>query len=186
MEEQQIIQLYWDRNQHAIDATTEKYGAYCHTIAMHILDNREDAEECVNDTWLHAWNAMPPHHPSVLATFLGKITRNLSFNRYQQRSAAKRGSGQLPLVLYELADCVSGAETPEQALDRQALIAAINDFLTGLPPRHRQIFLRRYWYADTISDIARRHGMTENHTSVILRRLRLKLRNELTERGWDP
>ena len=102
MDDAQIVQLYWDRDDQAIPATSDKYGNYCTSIAMNILSNQEDAEECVNDTYLNAWNAMPPHRPSILSTFLGKITRNLSFNRYKHNTADKRGSGELPVVLEEL------------------------------------------------------------------------------------
>ena len=102
MDDAQIVQLYWDRNEQAIHATSDKYGNYCASIAKNILGNQEDAEECVNDTYLNAWNAMPPHRPSILSTFLGKITRNLSFNRYKHNTANKRGGGELPVVLEEL------------------------------------------------------------------------------------
>lgn len=111
MEDHQIVQLYWDRNQEAISATSEKYGAYCSSIARNILSNQEDTEECVNDTYLSAWNAMPPHRPSLLPSFLGKITRNLAFNRYRHNMAAKRGSGEFHGILEELKDCVPSAES---------------------------------------------------------------------------
>ena len=115
MDDTQIIQLYWDRNDQAIPATAEKYGNYCTSIAKNILGNNEDAEECVNDTYWSAWNAMPPNKPSILSTFLGKITRNLSIKRYNRNTADKRGGGQLTVVLDELADCVSGKDDVEQA-----------------------------------------------------------------------
>ena len=129
MEDHQIVQLYWDRDEAAIPATEAKYGAYCRTIAGNILSDRRDAEECVNETWLNTWNAIPPHRPRILATFLGKITRNLSFNRYKHNRAAKRGGGQTEAILDELAECVSGApgaESPEHALDARELAAEID------------------------------------------------------------
>lgn len=185
LEDSKIVQLYWDRHPNAIPATSRKYGRYLSSIAINILYSREDAEECVNDTFLKAWNAMPPHRPSLLSTFLGKITRNLSLNRYQYNTAQKRGNGQTALVLDELADCVSGADDTQQELDRRELARAIDTFLDSLPSEKRCIFLRRYWYFDSIRDIARRAGKTDNHVSVILNRLRKDLRAYLIERGFD-
>jgi RNA polymerase sigma-70 factor (ECF subfamily) len=118
MDDLKIVQLCWDRDEQAIPATADKYGSYCTAIAKNILGNNEDAEECVNDTYLNAWNSMPPHRPSVLSTFLGKITRNLSFNRHKHNTADKRGGGELLAVLDELADCVSGKEDMEQEFNR--------------------------------------------------------------------
>lgn len=185
MEDRDIIQLYWDRDEGAIPATADKYGGYCAAIARNILDDGRDAEECVNDTWLAAWNAMPPHRPARLSTFLGKLTRNLSFNRYKARRADKRGSGQLPLVLDELGECVSGREDVEETVDRKELIRALDDFLTTLPRRSRDLFVRRYWYADPIAAIARRYGRTEGSVAMDLSRTRRKLKAYLTERGFD-
>lgn len=184
MEDSGIIALYWARDQEAIRATSEKYGAYCGSIAQNILGNRADAEECVNDTWLKAWDSMPPQRPAVLSAFLGRITRNLSLNRYHIRAAAKRGGGEAPLVLDELAEVVSGGESVEGALDRRELIRAIDRFLERLPPEKRSIFLCRYWYFDPVAEIAARFGRTENSVAVILSRLRQKLRRELLEGGF--
>ncbi len=183
MEDEKIIQLYWARDEAAIPATAEKYGAYCGAIAGRILESPEDREECLNDTYLAAWNAMPPHRPRVLATFLGKLTRNLAINRAREQAAAKRGGGALPLVLEELGECVSGGESVEQALDRQELTRALNGFLATLPQEKRQLFLGRYWYMESVGELARRFGMTENRVSVTLHRLRGKLRRYLIERG---
>ena len=185
MEDRDIIQLYWDRDEGAIPATADKYGGYCAAIARNILEDEQDAEECVNDTWLAAWNAMPPHRPARLAAFLGKLTRNLSFNRYKARRADRRGGGQLPLVLDELAECVSGREDVEGEVDRMELAAAIGQFLSALPARSRDLFLRRYWYADPIAAIARRYGRTEGSVAMDLSRTRGKLKTYLTERGFD-
>lgn len=145
----------------------------------------EDAEECVNDTYLNAWNSMPPHRPVVLSTFLGKITRNLSFNRYKHNTAEKRGGGEIAIVLDELGECVSGKNDIEQALHHRELVKAINTFLGTLSPEKRNIFVCRYWYTDSISDIAMRHGMKEGTVSMTLNRLRLQLRNYLFERGYE-
>ena len=185
MDDAKIVQLYWDRNEQAIPATADKYGRYCTSIANNILGNNEDAEECVNDTYLNAWNSMPPHRPRILSTFLGKITRNLSFNRYRRNTANKRGGGELPVVLEELSDLVSGKDDVGQAFDQKELTKAIDTFLDRLSPKKRSIFVSRYWYTDSISEIAVRHGMNDGAISMTLNRLRLKLHNYLLERGFE-
>ena len=185
MDDAKIVQLYWDRNEQAILATADKYGNYCASIAKNILGNHEDAEECVNDTYLNAWNSMPPHRPSILSTFLGKIVRNLSIKRYKHNTADKRGGGQATVVLDEIAEFVSDADSVEQESDRKELVTAIDSFLDRLPADKRNIFICRYWYFDSISDIANRFRMTENNVSVTLNRLRLKLHNYLLERGFE-
>ena len=185
MDDAKIVQLYWDRNEQAIPATADKYGNYCTSIAKNILGNHEDAEECVNDTYMNAWNSMPPHRPSILSTFLGKITRNLSLNRYKHNTADKRGGGELPVVLDEISNLVSGTDDVEQEINSKELIKAIDTFLGTLSIEKRGMFIRRYWYFDSISDIANRFGMTENNVSVTLNRLRLKLHNYLLERGFE-
>ena len=133
MDDNDIIRLYWDRDDRAIRATAEKYGQYCGSIARNILNDRQDAEECVNDTYLRAWNAMPDLWPERLPPFLGRITRNLAFNRYRHGRAEKRGGGETALVLDELADCVSDRNSAEQLLDRQELAQALNAFVRDLP-----------------------------------------------------
>ena len=185
MDDAKIVQLYWDRDEQAIPATSEKYGNYCTSIAKNILGNKEDAEECVNDTYLHAWNSMPPHRPSILSTFLGKITRNLSFNRYKHNTADKRGGGELPSVLDELSDLVSDNNDVEQEFNTKELVKAIDTFLDTLSPEKRSIFVCRYWYTDSISEIAVRYGMKEGAVSMTLNRLRQKLHNYLLERGFE-
>ena len=185
MEDSRIVELYWKRDADAIPATSEKYGGYCTCIARNILGSEEDAEECVNDTWLGAWNSMPPHRPSVLSAFLGKITRNLSFNRRKRDRAEKRGGGELPLVLDELSECVSGNDSVEGEWDRKELLKAIDAFLDGLTPEKRMVFVCRYWYADSVGSIAARMGMTESHVSMTLTRLRRKLHEHLTKGGFE-
>lgn len=185
MEDAKIAQLYWDRDERAIPATTEKYGGYRASIARNILGSRQDAEECVNDAYLRAWNAMPPHRPSLLSTFLGKLTRNVAINRYWRNTAQKRGGGAAALVLGEIEELVSGSDSVEGEIGRKELVSAINDFLGRLPEEKRRIFVCRYWYFDRVSDIAARFGMTENRVSVTLNRLRAKLRGELLERGFE-
>jgi len=185
MDDAKIVQLYFDRNEQAIPETANKYGNYCTSIAKNILGSHEDAEECVNDTYLNTWNSIPPHRPQMLSTFLGKIVRNLAFNRHKHNTADKRGGGEIALVLDELADCISGKDDVEQAYEHKELVAAINDFLDSLPADKRNIFVRRYWYTDSISDIAARYDMTYAALSMALKRLRTKLHNDLVERGYE-
>lgn len=185
MDDAKILQMYLDRDEKAISATADKYGSYCTSIAKNILGNQEDAEECVNDAYLHTWNAIPPHRPKMLSAFLGKIVRNLAFNRYKYNTAGKRGGGELPLVLDELAGCVSGKDDVEQAYEYKELVAAINEFLGTLTIKKRNIFVCRYWYTDSISRIAARYGMSCFAVSMALNRLRIKLQNYLTERGYE-
>lgn len=185
MDDAKIVQLYFDRDEQAIPATADKYGNYCTSIANNILGNHEDAEECVNDTYLNTWNAIPPHRPKMLSTFLGKIVRNLAFNRYKHNTADKRGGGEIAAVLDELAGCVSGSENVEQAYEYKELIAAINGFLGTLPADKRNIFVCRYWYTDSISDIAARFDMTYSAVSMMLNRIRTKLHNYLIARGYE-
>lgn len=185
MDDAKIVQLYLDRDEQAIPETANRYGNYCTSIAKNILGNYEDAEECVNDTYLNTWNAIPPHRPKMLSTFLGKIVRNLAFDRYKYNAADKRGGGELPLVLDELAGCVSGSENVEQTYERKELVTVINGFLATLPEEKRNIFVCRYWYTDSIADIAARYDMAYPAVSMMLSRLRTKLHNYLIERGYE-
>ena len=185
MEDIDIVNLYWERNPNAIKETASKYGGYCKSIAKNILGNNEDAEECVNNAYLSAWNSIPPHRPSMLSTYLGKITRNLSFDRVRSRNADKRGGGEIELVLDELAECVSGTESVEQEIEKNELVKTINSFLETLSQEKCNIFLCRYWYAMPISEIVNRFNLTEANVSVILNRIRSKLKIYLIERGYD-
>lgn len=183
MNDNDIVQLYWDRNEQAIPATAHKYGNYCASIARNILGNNEDAEECVNDTYLNTWNSIPPHRPNQLSTFLGKIVRNLSFNKYKHNTAEKR-SAEVTLALDELAECVSDDNTVEQAIEHQELVNAINSFVRSLSMKKRNIFVRRYWYADAVSSIAKDYGMLPDSVSKTLERTRKELAVYLRERGF--
>ena len=185
MDDDQIVQMYWDRDERAISITAAKYGAYCLSIAGNILGNHEDAEECVNDTYLNTWNSIPSNRPEMLSTYLGKIVRNLSFNLYKKNRAKKRGAGQLDIVLDELSELIAGPNSPEEELDRKQLSATINAFLSKLPAEKRKIFVCRYWYADSVKDIAERFAMTENNVSVTLNRIRTKLRSYLEDGGFE-
>ena len=175
MTDTELVALYWDRDQGAIAQSQVQYGSYCYCIAHSILNSREDAEECVNDTWLKAWNAIPPHKPSKLSLFLGKITRNLAFNKYKLDRAKKRG-GELPLILGELDDCVPTQDSVEQAISDSELQRLMNDFLRGLPERERKIFLLRYWQNAPLREIGAALSMSENNVKASLFRSRKKLK----------
>lgn len=185
MDDNSIIRLYWDRNDQAISETSKKYGRYCRTIAKNILNSEEDAEECVNDTYLNAWNSMPKYWPEQLSTFLGKITRNLSFNKYKHNHAKKRGGGEIELILDELTDCVSDVDDVEQIIDRRELEKSINLFLRSLSAKKRNIFVCRYWHADSVSEIAKDYGMLQGTVLKTLERTRKQLKEYLTERGFE-
>lgn len=185
MEDRAIVQMYWDRDEKAISATSEKYESYCLSIAGNILGNHEDAEECVNDTYMNTWNSIPPSRPEMLSTYLGKIVRNLSFNLYKKNKAEKRGGGQIAIVLDELSEIIADSKTTEEEWNHRQLVDCINDFLGGLSAQKRSLFVCRYWYADSVKEIAKRFGMTENNVSVVLRRLRFHLHNYLIERGFE-
>ena len=184
MEDCQIIELYWQKNADAISETAGKYGAYCFAIAQNILHNAEDSEECVNDTWLRAWNAMPPQKPDLLRPFLAKITRNLSLDRFHGRNAEKRGGGEIILVLDELAECLHGGADTETAYEAKELRNAVRRFVRSLPEREGNVLVRRYFFAEPVADIARRYGLTESNVTVILSRTRKKLRAHLLKEGY--
>ncbi len=184
MHDEQIIALYWNRDERAISATDETYGGYCRTIAKNILGSAEDAEECVNDTYHHTWNAIPPHKPKLLSAFLGKITRNLSLNQYKKRMADKRGGGELPLVLEELSDCIAHSESVESTVEKTELARAIDDFLEKQPREKRHMFVCRYFYTDSISSIAKRFSKKESAVAMTLARMRETLSEHLRERGY--
>lgn len=184
MDDSQIIELYWQKNAEAITETVGKYGAYCFMIANNILHNAEDSEECVNDTWLRAWNAIPPQKPRVLRLFLAKITRNLSFDRFSARNAEKRGGGEIALVLDELGECLGGGADTETEYEARELRESVQRFVRALPERDGNVLVRRYFFAESIADIARRYGLTENHVTVMLSRTRKKLKAHLLKEGY--
>lgn len=184
MDDNGILDLYFRRSEAAISETALKYGSFCQSIAMNILSNHEDAQECVSDTYLAAWNSIPPRRPSLFSAFLGKITRHLSIDRWRSRSACKRGGGEMELALEELDYCIPGGESPEQILARKELSLAINRFLEALPETERSIFLCRYWYLDPISRIAENFGFSQSKVSSLLHRLRGRLRAHLEKEGF--
>ena len=184
MTDNQIIALYWQRSETAISETADKYGAYCRTVADHILHSREDSEECVNDTWLRAWNAIPPQRPARLRMFLAKITRNLAFDKYKAQTAGKRGGGEAELILDELGECVSSDSDTESRFLARELEETVNRFVHTLPERDCDLFVRRYFFAEPIDAIAKRYGLSPNHVMVILSRTRQKLKAYLKKEGY--
>ncbi len=184
MTDDKIIQLFFQKNEAAIEETHKKYGPYCFKIANHILNNREDSEECLNDTWLKTWDAIPPMRPVHFNLFLAKIVRNLAINRYRSKHAHKRGSGEAASVLDELEECIAGQSDAETLYLAEELQSTINQFVRGLPEREGNVFIRRYFYADPIKDIANRYQISENHVRVMLNRARNKLRVRLEKEGY--
>lgn len=183
MNDNEIVALYWARAENAIAETARKYGSYCRYIAFHILDSHEDSEECVNDTYLRAWNCIPPHRPAALKTFLGKITRNLALDRYAQQTAQKRGGGQNARIFDEMRTCLPSPESPEEHIEALALTALLNRFLSSLTPEKRKIFLRRYWYFSSVKEIAAEYHISESKVKMSLLRTRNELKNLLTKEG---
>ena len=184
MEDVQIIDLFFARCEEALEAVQERYGGYCYAVAQRIVPTHEDAEECVSETWLRAWNAMPPQRPQILRLFLGRITRNVSLSRLAAIRAAKRGGGEAEAALDELEEVV-GTDAVEEAADAAELERCIADFLAAQSPQSRKVFLRRYYYFDTTSEIARRCGLREANVLVILSRTRAALRTYLKKEGYD-
>lgn len=183
MEDAHIVDLYWARSETAIDATSEKYGKYCYAIAHNILTSAEDADESVNDTYLAAWNSMPPQRPSVLSSFLGKITRRISIDKWRARNAEKRGGGEIILALDELSDCVPFGTNVEQVIEAAELGKAIDRFVMALPLMERRVFICRYWYLDPIASICQRFGFSQSKVKAMLHRTRNSLRNYLEKEG---
>ena len=184
MDDKHIVDLYFCRDEEAIAQTDRKYGRYCYAIAYNILTNQEDAEESVNDTYVTAWNAIPPRRPSVLATYLGKITRHISIDRWRARHACKRGGGEVPLALEELKDCVAGLQNLETDYERKEIVRAYVRFLDALPVTERRVFLCRYWYVESIETIADKFGFSQSKVKTMLHRTRAKLRKQLAQEGY--
>lgn len=182
MEDSQIIELYWQRSENAITETSGKYGKLLRRIAMNIVGNFSDAEECENDTYVAAWNAIPPTRPGVLSAFLGKIARNIALNRYEYNKAKKRNH-EFDLVLSELEECIAGADNVEERMQEGELAAMLDEFLEGLKKETRMIFVRRYWYSDSVKEIAGRMRISESKVKTVLFRTRKELQDYLAERG---
>ena len=183
MEDNRIIDLYWAREEQALTETERKYGGYCRTIARNILKIHEDAEECVNDAYMRAWNSIPPKKPENLRTFLGRMVRNLALDRCERARAQKRGGGQYALALEEMEECVPSASDTEQSVDGALLSQLLNDFLAGMKPEARNIFMRRYWYLSSVKDIAAEFGFSESKVKMSLHRSREELKKFLIKEG---
>lgn len=184
MEDEQILDLYFARDEQAVVETDRKYGGYCFSLANIILNNQQDAEETVSDTYWKTWNAIPPVRPGVFRMFLAKITRNLAFSRWRQYSADKRGGGEMVLVLEELESCAAPTGNAEEELSAKELAKAIRAFLNTLPQREQDIFLRRYFFVEESETIARRYGMRPATVLKNLSRTRMKLKTYLTQEGY--
>ena len=183
MNDSQIVALFFDRDQRAIEETAARYGNYCYSIVHNILNNREDAEEAVSDTYLALWASIPPHKPTVLRTFLGKIARRTALKQWEKMRTQKRGGGEVALALEELSEYLSDGTTPETAIEMAELTQILNSFLRKLPKEERQVFVCRYWYLDPIADISNRFGYSQSKVKSMLARTRMKLRNTLSKEG---
>ncbi len=183
MEDTQIVELYWQRSERAIEETDRKYGRYCGAIAYAVCGDRLDAEECVNDTWLRAWNAMPDKRPTALGAFLGRITRNLAINMFEHKNRKKRGGGQALLALEELEDCLPGREDPQRQVELEELKEAVGRFVAGLKETEQTVFTARYWYLKSVEEIAGRTGFSQSRVKSMLFRLRKRLGRFLEEEG---
>lgn len=183
MDDNAIIELFFARSERAIWALDDKYGKICYSLSYNILHSRQDAEECVNDAYLGAWNAIPPARPNPLLAFLCRIVRNLSLMRYHADKAAKRGGGSYTVALEELEGCLASSHTVEGDMEEQELVQLIEDFLETLSPKNRILFIRRYWFSDSYEEIAVRTGLSEKNVSVRLTRIRKQLRYYFEERG---
>ena len=183
MEDSEIIRLFWERDENAIREAEKKYGAFCLRLAHNITRDEEDARECVNDAWLRAWNHIPPERPENLRAYLGRIVRNLALNRYEREHAGKR-SAALTELFDEWEDCLSASSDVEKEIDAKELTRLLDRWLETLSAEDRRIFVRRYWYGDSVKELARRSGIRAGAMTQRLYRLRLDLRALLTKEGY--
>ena len=183
MNDREIVDLYWQRSEQANAETDNKYGKYCRIVAYNILENTQDSEECVNDTWLAAWNSMPVNRPERLNAYLAKITRNFALAKVVKRSAKKRGGGELELALEELDDCVPSDYCLEKEVEDRALAESINTFVDLLPEEEQLIFISRYWFFASEREIAEKQGCSRSRISAMLKRSRDKLKTYLLQEG---
>ena len=182
IEDEKIIELFFERSEQAIRELDSKYGKVCHTLSYNIVNNRQDAEECVNDAYMGAWNAIPPAKPNPLQAYICKIVRNLSLKRYYQKKAAKRSSA-FEISMQELEEYLSAPNTVESEMEAKELARIIESFLDTLSEENCIIFLRRYWFFDTYTEISKRVGLSEKNVSVRLTRIRKQMKDYLMERG---
>ena len=185
MEDEAIVSLYWDRDERAIRETEEKYDRYLTKIAYNILNDREDSRESVNDTYLAAWDSMPPHRPGVLSAYLAKLTRRISIDRFRYRTRDKRAGSEYAISLSELGDCVSGGNTTEEIVNVKLLADSIGIFLRLQSKDARTAFIARYYFLDSIRDISRSTGMSESKAKSLLHRTRIALKQYLEEEGFS-
>ena len=183
MEDEAILELYNERNSSAITETENKYGKLCFQIAENILYNRDDSMECVNDTLLHAWNAIPPKSPERLSAWLAGVTRNIALSRWRSDHAKKRGGGEIPLLFDELADCIPVDSDPQKEVEKGELAESVNRVLSSLSPEIRDVFTARYFYAASLYEISKRTGFSIGKIKSMLHRTRKKLQSELKEEG---
>ena len=183
MEDREIVDLYWQRSDNAIEESDKKYGNYCHKIAYNVCSNHEDSEECVSDTWFKAWNIMPPKRPSALNSFFGSICRNFALDVWRRKTAMKRGGGETALVYEELSGCIGDNAQPENVVEAKELEEAVRNFIHALPERERRIFLARYYFILPVAEIAKRQHEGLSKTKMTLYRTREKLIKELRKEG---
>ncbi|MDR2572219.1 MAG: sigma-70 family RNA polymerase sigma factor [Oscillospiraceae bacterium] len=184
MDDVMIVEMYWQRDEDAISETTKKYNRYLTKIAYNILADFEDSKESVNDTYLKAWNSMPPHKPSVLSTYLGKITRQVSIDIFRKRSAKKRWGSEYATSLSELEECIPNSSDPEQELEAKLLAEIITKWLRTLPTETRNVFIGRYYFMDSIKEVAKNNNISESKTKSMLHRTRTGLKEHLGKEGY--
>lgn len=185
MEDQEIVQRFWERDESAVRESLRKFGSYCRSIARGILKNHEDSEDCVNEALMRAWEAIPPKKPTSLCAFLGRITKNIALDRIKRSASEKRGGGELALVYDELAEIISDSTSVEGTLERKEMMSAISRFLRGSSEVNRRAFVLRYWYCRSVRDVALELGLKEENTYVMLSRIREKLHNYLRKEGYE-
>lgn len=183
MEDREIIDLYFSRSDRAVSETDTKYGKYCRTIAYNVLNDHGESEECVNDAYLKIWNAIPPQRPLLFKAFIARITRNTALNVYEKRTAAKRNKGQAASSLDELSECIASGYDIEQTIERKEVIAALNEFLEGLDKNKRIYFMQRYFYMESVKDIAERHNISEGSLKTTLCRIRADLKKFIQQKN---
>ena len=183
MDDLEIIELYFCRDEKALTETARKYGNYCYTVAFSVLNSMEDSKETVNDTYFELWNTIPPERPTFLSAFIGKITRRLAIGRWRKNTAVKRGGGEFEATLDELSECISDNANGEKIVEGKLVVSTINEFLKKLPDTERNVFICRYWYADSVKSVAKQFGFSESKVKSMLMRTRTKLKQKLAEEG---
>ncbi len=185
MEDNEIVRLFLQRDERALNALQSKYEKLCRSIAENILKNRADAEECVNDAYLKVWNSIPPYEPKSLAAFVAKVAKYTALDIYDTYHSKKRGGGDIPISLDELDDLVSSGSSVESGAETREILAAVNDFLSSLSGERRRIFVNRYWYFYSTAELAEMYGMREHNIIVSLARTRKALKEYLRKRGFE-